>query len=52
MWEKICGLGKAIFIDFPIWIGKKLAEFGVWLWKQLKEFGKWLYDNYINKYVI
>lgn len=43
---------KFIFIDIPVWIGKKLAQFGIWIWKKLKEFGKWLYDNYIDKYII
>ena len=63
LWNKFLDFGKwllvgtgkllkAVFVDFPIWIGKKLAEFGVWVWKKLCEFGKWLYDNYIDKYVI
>ena len=61
--QKLAGFGKwllkaylrylkFVWIDIPVWIGKKLAEFGIWLWDKLCEFGQWLYDNYIDKYLV
>lgn len=32
---------KAIFVDFPVWI-----------WKKLVQFAKWFYTNYIEKYIV